>query len=76
MGPDGVQKFSDDRYRVTSGMSTSLAGDVGFEHVITLQSGDRYDDALTVIFHARTHPVKYLFTGSGHWIAPCPPATQ
>ena len=71
---DRVSKRPDGTYRVSGGITTTLGGDVTYTHIVTLRSDDHYDDELTVTLHARTHPVKHFYTGSGHWIAPCPPA--
>ncbi len=72
MVPDYVWRLADGRYLVKGGKGTSRAGDVVYGHVITLHGDDHYDDALTITTHAATHPLKHTYSGSGHWVAPCP----
>jgi hypothetical protein len=69
---DSVWRLADGRYQVTGGIGTTRGGAVTYAHLITLHGDDRYDDELTVTTHADKHPVKHLYTGSGHWVAPCP----
>ena len=73
---DDVRRLADGRYRVTGGAGTKLGGAVTYVHLITLHGDDRYDDALTVTSHADTQPLRHTYTGSGRWVAPCPPAPQ
>jgi hypothetical protein len=72
IGPDPVWRLADGRYRVKGGVRTTQAGSVRYGHLITLHGDDHYDDELTVTLQARTHPVKHVYSGSGHWVAPCP----
>ena len=72
---DRVWRQADGTYRVSGGMTTTLGGDVFWTHIVTLHGDERYDDVFTVTLHARTHPVQHVYTGSGHWVAPCPPAS-
>ena len=72
MDIDAVWRCADGTYRVSGGMTTTLGGDVTYTHIITLHGNDSYNDIFTVTLHARTHPTKHFYTGSGHWVAPCP----
>jgi hypothetical protein len=65
-------RLSDGRYQVVGGAETSRGGKVKYEHLITLHGDDHYDDELTVTSHWNVHPVKHIYSGSGHWVAPCP----
>jgi hypothetical protein len=69
---DDVRRLADGRYRVTGGITTTLGGDVTYTHLITVHGDDHYDDVVTVTLHARTHPVRHIYSGNGHWVSPCP----
>ena len=62
--------FPDGRYRFTSALGTTRGGEVRIVHLVTLHGDDHYEDELTVSSHMYTHPVKHVYTGSGHWVAP------
>ena len=62
--------FPDGRYRFTSALGTTRGGEVRIVHLVTLHSDDHYEDELTVSSHMYTHPVKHVYTGRGHWVAP------
>ena len=68
---DGVRELADGNYQVKGGRGTVRGGDVLYSHIITLQGNDQYRDKLTVTDHARTHPGRRMYHGTGHWVAPC-----
>jgi len=70
--PDYARLLADGRYRVFGGVTMTLGGSVTYVHLVTLHGDDHYDDVVTATFHARTHPVKHVYSGNGHWVAPCP----
>lgn len=72
MVPDIVRKLPDGRFRVAGGLTTTKAGDVTYTHLITMHGDASYQDQLTLTLHANKHPVVHFYTGSGHWVAPCP----
>ena len=73
---DYVWRLADGRYRVTGGAGTTRGGAVTYVHLITLHGDDHYDDELTVTSHADTHPTKRVYSGRGHWVAPCSDQAQ
>jgi hypothetical protein len=65
-----VWQLPDGRYRFSGALGTSRGGEVRVVHLFTLHGDDHYEDELTVRSHVYTHPVKHVYTGSGHWVAP------
>lgn len=73
MYPDyEMWRLADGRYRVVGGATTSRGGKVQYEHLVALHGDDHYEEELTVTSHWNVHPVKHVYSGSGHWVAPCP----
>jgi hypothetical protein len=67
---NSVWRFPDGTYRLAGALGTSRGGEVRILHLIALQGDDHYEDQLTVSSHFYTHPVKHVYTGRGHWVAP------